>query len=131
MQMEPLSIGKAENIRLNKISLKGIEGEIEVKINNPNNIGFNVYPSYVDAYFSGIKLGRAETHDRVFLPANSNQTHKFFIKGDFKNISLADFTNLSLARMGQLELKGKIKAGKWFFRKSFDVTHTEKISLGK
>lgn len=131
MQMEPLTVGKVENVKVSKISLKGIEGEVSLKITNPNNIGFNVYPSYVDALFSGITLGRAETKQKVFIPAKSDLVHSFYFKGDFKNMGISDYTQLIGGKLGNIELKGKLKAGKWFYRKSFDVSHSQRISFGK
>ena len=130
MQMEPLTIGKAEKLKLTKISLQGIEGEISLKITNPNKVGFTVYPSYVEAFFSGIRLGKAETRSSVFVPASSDKEHTFYIKGNFKDIKLNDFTRLVGGKLGELEVKGKLRAGKWFIRRSFDVSHTQRISFG-
>jgi LEA14-like dessication related protein len=130
-QFQPLSIRNAENLKITKISLRGIEGEISISIVNPNSVGFNLYPSHVDAYFSGIKLGRAETNSKTFIPANSDAVHTFRITGNFRGISLASLANLSMGRLGELEIKGKLKAGKWFFKKRFAVSHTQKISFGK
>jgi hypothetical protein len=76
-------------------------------------------------------LGRAETNSKTFIPANSDAVHTFRITGNFRGISLASLANLSMGRLGELEIKGKLKAGKWFFKKRFAVSHTQKISFGK
>lgn len=130
-QFRPLSISNAENLRITKISLRGIEGEISISIVNPNSISFHLYPSHVDASFSGIKLGRAETESKTFIPANSDAVYTFRIRGNLRGVSLSSLTNLTLGNLGELEIKGKLKVGKWFFKKRFAVSHKQKISFGR
>ena len=129
MQFQSLSVGNAENLKISKISSKGIEGEITVNIINPNKMGFTVYPSFVELSIAGIKLGKAEMKKKVFIPAHSSISHVFFINGNFGEIKVTDYMKIIGGKFGDLEINGNIKAGKWFLKKRIEISHKQKISL--
>ncbi|MBC7865191.1 MAG: LEA type 2 family protein [Bacteroidia bacterium] len=131
MNFEAPKVSRTDDFKITKMTPQGIEAEITVNIKNPNDQSFKIYRSYFDLTYQGIALGRAYMHKKVKVPANSDQKHTFVLKGSLKGVSMEDMTKLMNGKAGTLEIDGKLKAGKWFYKKKFDVKHKQKISLSK
>jgi LEA14-like dessication related protein len=115
---------------MNKIDMKGLDADIQLGIKNPNSIGFSIYKSEFDVIFNGIYLGKAKSVKRVHIDANSEKTYSFNLKSDFKNVNIMDVMKLaSGGGSGQIQVKGNLKAGKFYLKKSFPVDEKERISL--
>lgn len=130
-QWEAPAIKSVERFKITKISLEGVEGELELKIKNPNPISFTLFHSSAKASFSGINLGSVSMKEKVRIPARSDKTHTFYLQGKFKEMKLSDLTQLFSAKLGQLDIDGKIKVGKWFYRKKFDLQFHDRVSVFK
>ena len=126
-----ISVSKIENFQVKKLTQEGIEAEVKVTINNPNTIGFSVFRSKCDVYYGGVYLGKAKLSKRVRIGANSNSEHTFKLKGKFKDMSFDLMGTLLSGRAQNLELKGFLKAGKFFYRKKFPLNRKEKIGMFK
>lgn len=125
------TIGNIERFKLTKISAEGVEGEVDISISNPNPFGFTVYKAKAEATFLGVKLGSASMNKKFRIPSKSSETHTLYLKTKFKEMQLPDLGKLLSGKLGVLELSGTIKAGKWFFKKRFDVRHEQRISIFK
>lgn len=125
------AIGNVERFKLTKISAEGIEGEVDVSISNPNPFGFTIFKASAAATFLGVKLGSASMKKKFRIPAKSSQTHTLYLQTKFKEMQLPDLGKLLSGKLGVLELSGTIKAGKWYFKKRFDLRHEQRISIFK
>ncbi|HEY1040084.1 MAG TPA: LEA type 2 family protein [Bacteroidia bacterium] len=126
-----ITVSNIDNFQVKKLTQAGIEGEVKVTINNPNPVGFSVFRSKCDVYFGGIYLGKAKLNKRVKIGANSNTEHVFKLSGKFKDMSFDKLGGLLSGRSQNLELKGYLKAGKFFYRKKFPLDRKEKINMFK
>ena len=106
---------------------KGIEGEIMVTIKNPNNMGFKVFRSKADIMYGEMKLGKAKMVKKVRIPPNSSAEYTFVLKGDLKDVSMAELPSLLMGKNKQMEIKGYIKAGKWYYKKRFPINEKQKL----
>jgi LEA14-like dessication related protein len=131
MSFEAPTVSRTDNFKVSKMTPQGIEGEITVDIKNPNSVGFNIYKSGFDVTYGGVYLGKAWMKKKIRIPGNSDKTHTFYLKSDFKDKSLMDITSLMSGKGGQLEIKGKLKVGKWFYKKKFEINHKQRVSLSK
>ncbi len=119
-----------KSFRVTKVSTEGIEAEIILGIKNPNPIGFSIYPSEFDVIFSGINLGKAKLYKRVHIDANSEKPYVFKLKSLFQKFNFMDITNLlSGNKIGIVEVKGDLIAGKFYLKKRFPVNIREKADL--
>ncbi len=120
-----------EGFKINKISMDGIDGDVLLKLKNPNALGFSVYRSEFDVNYSGVHLGKAKLRKRVRIKGNAEKTYAFNLTSDLKNSNIMDVMKLlsGAAFKNTLEVKGDLKAGKFFLKKSFPVDLKEKISL--
>lgn len=117
-----------KGFKINNVNAKGISAEVLLGIENPNNLGFSIYPSEFDVVFSGINLGKAKLNKRVHIDANTEKTYSFTLKSDFKNVNLMDIMKLmSGGSSGTVEVKGNLKAGKFYLKKKFPVDVKERV----
>ncbi len=126
-ELKEISIISINDFKVTKLTAEGIEGEIKVTINNPNTIGFKVFRSKADIMYGDLKLGKAKLVKKVKIPANSNTEHTFLLKGNFKDASMADIPGLLMGKSKQMEIKGYIKAGKWYYKKRFPIDEKQKL----
>lgn len=123
-----------ENVQIISISTKGAEAEITAKIKNPNSMGFTVYKSDMDVTLNGINTGKAYLTDNVKIKRNSEESYTFKIKSDFSNLSLTDFPSLlaiATSKNIKVGLKGNIKVGNLFVKRTFPVDVSEDVPIGK
>lgn len=121
-----------ENMKLLKLSQNGVEAEITAKIKNPNNTSFNIYKSEMDVTLNGLNVGKAYLSENVRIKKNSEEPYKFLIKSDFSALSITDIPkiiSMAMSKNVTIGLKGDLRAGKLFIKKSFPVELTQKVPM--
>jgi LEA14-like dessication related protein len=126
-EFKEISINNINSFKLTKMDAKSLEGEINVSINNPNNKSFKVYKSKATIFVGGSKLGEARIVKKVKIAANSSIDNTFILHGDFKELNLGTIANITMGKP-LVEIKGYIKAGKWFYKKKFPIDQKQKLS---
>ena len=129
-----VSFSGIENVQGVKLSKDGVEAEIMVKIKNPNNVAFKIYPSSFDATLNGINAGSAHLTKAVRIKANAEAAYAFHIKSDFKNMSLMDLPKLialATSKHTTISLKGTLKTGRFLIKRNYPINITKTISLNK
>jgi LEA14-like dessication related protein len=126
-EFKEISINNINNFKVTKMDLKSMEGEINVSINNPNSKSFKVYRSKATVFVGGTKLGTAKIIKKVKIPANSSVDNTFVLRGDFKELNFGTLANITMGKPA-VEIKGYLKAGKWFYKKKFPIDQKQKIS---
>ncbi|MBS1650525.1 MAG: LEA type 2 family protein [Bacteroidetes bacterium] len=118
-----------KNFKINKINQSGIDADVAIGIKNPNNIGFNVYPSNFNVVISGVNLGTAHSTKRVKIKAKTEKEYNFHLKSDFKSVSLTDILKMlgGGLNFGNIEVKGYVKIGKFLIRKKVPINAKERM----
>lgn len=127
-EFKEISISHIDGFKVTKLTASGIEGEIKVTVNNPNSTNFKVYKSKATIMYGDIKLGTAHIAKKVKIGASSNAPQTFILKGDLKDISFAQLPGLLMGKGNKMEIKGHIKAGKWYYKKKFPIDEKQKLS---
>jgi LEA14-like dessication related protein len=129
---EEIKVTNVEGFYLNKLTLENIEAQVQVKINNPNSRGFNIYPSEFDVVFSGMKLGKAKLNQKVRIKPKSEEIYTFKLNSKLSEINPMDALKLlNLGSLGNIEVKGELKVGKFYFKKKIPVNYSDKVKLFK
>ncbi|MDX2173820.1 MAG: LEA type 2 family protein [Bacteroidota bacterium] len=120
-----------KGFKINKVDLGGIDADIQLGIKNPNSIGFSVYRSSFDVIYNGVNLGTAHSKKRVHIDANSEKAYTFKLKSDFKNANMMDIMKLANGggKGGNVQIKGNMKAGKFYLKKKFPVDVKERVGM--
>lgn len=132
-EYQEIKVSDVKSFRLTKVSKEAVEGEVILGITNPNSMGFSIYPSEFDVVYSGINLGKARLYKRVRIGPNAEKDYVFKLRSDLKGVNLMDLLGLftgGSSRLGQIQVKGDLKAGKFFLKRRFPVDLKQKIGLG-
>ncbi len=132
-EFKEVQVTGVKSFRLTKVGQDGIEGEVIFGIKNPNDNGFSIYPSEFDITYSGMKMGKARLYKRVHINGHSEKPYVFKLKTDLKDLNLMDVMGLmggGGGKLGNIQVKGTLKAGKFYIKKRIPVDFSEKIGLG-
>jgi len=127
-----VQITQISGVKILKITDKGIDMEIGMKILNPNHYGFTIYPSNFDIILSGTDLGTAVLNQKEKVNANSEDIHLFQITTTFGKLlqgGLGSVLGLFTNKNAEIEIKGYLKAGRFLFRKSIPIDRKQKASI--
>ncbi len=124
---QEITVSKINDFKVTKVSASGIEGEIYITINNPNSIGFTIFPSSADITYGDVMLGRAYLKKKVKVGAKSAAEQVFSLKGSFKDVTLTKIFSLFSGGNKMMEVKGYLRAGKWFYKKRFPLNQKERV----
>ena len=129
---EEIKVTQVDGFYMNKVTTENLEAEIKLKINNPNPVGFSIYPSEFDIIFSGIRLGKAKLKKRVHIDAKSERVYSFQLNSKLTDLNPMDALRLlNLDNLGKIEVKGDLKAGKIFIKKKYPINYTDKVTILK
>jgi LEA14-like dessication related protein len=125
-----ITVTNVDSFYLNKITTEQIEAEVNVKINNPNTMGFSIYPSECDIVFSGIRLGKAKLDKRVHIDGKTEKIYTFKLNSKIADLNPLDALRLlNVEKLGNIEVKGELKAGKFYLKKKIPVNYTDKVKI--
>jgi LEA14-like dessication related protein len=128
-EVEVTQIGQ---VKIIKVSDKGIEMEIGVKIKNPNAYGFTIYRSSFNVTLAGTDLGTARLDKKVKIKGNSEDMHVFHIVAGVDKLmsgGLGGIFGLLAKKSGELQIKGNLKVGKFLIRKSIPIERKQRVNL--
>jgi len=129
-EFKEITVTNVDSFYMNKITTEQIEAEVNVKINNPNNTGFSIYPSEFDVMFSGVRLGKAKLNKRVHIDGKTEKVYTFKLNSKISEMNPLDALRLmNLDNLGKIDVKGELKAGKFYLKKKFPVNYTDKVKL--
>ncbi len=129
-EFKEASVTGVDGFSIKKIDIKEMQAELKLIIKNTNSFGFSVYPSEFDIMFSGISLGKAKLRKRVHLAGNTEQVYSFNLTTNLQDLNFLDAAMLlSSSNAGKLEVKGDLKAGKFYLKKKFPVNYSDKVNL--
>ena len=129
-EMKEIKVISVEGFYVNKLTAENIDAEIKLKIDNPNTMGFSIYPSQFDVTFSGIRLGKAKLHKRVHLSSGAEKVYTFKLNSKLSELNPLDILRLmNLENLGKIEVNGDLKVGKFYFKKKYPVNYTDKVKI--
>jgi len=129
---QDVTFSGVENFKIISLTQSGVEAEITAKIKNPNKTAFTIYKSEFDATLGGINAGKAHITKNVRIKPNSEEVYTFIIKSDFSKLSIADMPRIigmASSKNIKVGLKGNMKVGKLFVKKSVPVDFTKSVPL--
>lgn len=131
-EIQDLKLIGVDSFFVNKINTEGIDADVKLKVQNPNKMSFTIYPSEFDIIMSGIRLGKAKLAKRVHIDGNSERVYTFNLKTQLGDLNLFDAIKLlNPGNLGKIEVKGDLKAGKFFMKKRFPINYTDRINILK
>lgn len=104
---------------------------VEIRIDNPNAIGFRVNDPMFEVFLNSKKIGTAYSGAKLRVKARSNDYYGVYLGTDIKSWGDALGPLLSILTTGkiQFEVKGDLTARFLFWKRSLDVNISENVGL--
>ena len=83
---QDIEIQEVSDIRITKMSDKGIEAEVDIKVFNPNGYRVSIVSIDADLYVNNKDVGDARLRKKVILGKKSNEIHTIKIEGDYTDM---------------------------------------------
>ena len=132
---QEVTVTGLEGIEIKQVSKDGISGVLQVKINNPNKIGFNIYPSSVLTSLNGMPVGSAQLDHSISVAAHAEKTYALAFHIAFEGtdgkpgLNMMTLLSLAFSPNSEIKFKGDLIAGKLFWKKSSHFEYAKKIPL--
>jgi len=107
----------------NKISFKA-----DVKVFNPNWFAIKVKPSILDVYIEDQYMGKIHLEKKVKMKAKRESTLEFPLMIELEDGAMITAMKYAGKETIELQFKGKVKGGVWFFSKKIEIDETKTIS---
>ncbi len=134
-EWKDVKITKIENARIIKMDKNDLVAEIDVRVNNPNKVGFKIYKSDLDVLLNNSAVGKAKIKHKVKIKANAEETYTLAIAGKVDNLlsggGLLGLIATAASGSATINIKGTIKAGKFFYKKKFPIDNKQRVPLLK
>ncbi len=120
-----------KDVSVKKIDKKGMDINLAIEIENPNNFSFTVEKVRADIYADNIYLGKIKNYQNLKVLKESKQTYPLSFKLEFKELKNNYLSALKtvLRRKTRIRVTGYVKAKKFIFSRKipFDQTDTYKF----
>ncbi|HET6243180.1 MAG: LEA type 2 family protein [Bacteroidetes bacterium] len=132
--IEPLSVSKVENIKLQNFSKNSLALEVTFIIKNPNRYKFKITDNNFNVFLNNAELGTAKIKKKLIIPKKSEDSYTFIIETQFSKLAMGSIPSLlNMFRTKQVEFKliGEVKVKTLGVGKRFPVEIVEKVAIGK
>lgn len=105
---------------------------MEIRVDNPNRIGFKVTDPVFEVFLNSAKLGSAYSGKVIRVKARSDDYHEVFLGTDIHSLGQVLTPLLSILNTGkiQFEVKGDMTARVLFWKRTIHVGVSEYVNIG-
>ncbi len=125
-----------EFLAMENFEVEREDGKVTVRfdyvINNPNWYSVVIMPSSMDLTIADSDCGSVEIQEKIKIKKKAEGHYPFVLEGDASNFVKSAFSSIWALMSGKgidFNLKGKLKAGIFIFRKKWDMDYTYKMSF--
>lgn len=132
--IKPVTVTGVQDVKVEKLDMKGITFSSGLKINNPNKIGFGIYGSKMNVKMNGVSLGEITLDKKIKVRRKSESVHTVKMSASLVDMfgSLPALMQMVQKQNGNIEITGYIKVGALFFRKKFPINvNQSKVPVSK
>lgn len=115
------------NFKFQDLNGNKLNFSFDVKIDNPNTLGFKIKNGKVDVSGNGTKLGTITLTDKIKVKRKSENTYNVPLTLDLTNGGLFQIIKLAAAGEVEVKLDGKVRGKVLGLGKSIDVHETKKV----
>jgi len=133
---QDVTVTKVEQFHVLKLDPSGIVADLDLKIKNPNWLGFTIYDTDLDLKLNGNKVGKITLKDKVHINPHSEEAYTFVIASQFDKVlsgggGLMGLLSMAMTNSANIGVAGTLHAGKFLYRKKFKIDVSQKVPLTK
>lgn len=130
--LEDVKVKEVQNISINEFSKKKIDLTVDVLIENPNALSFQVKDVDLLIDVNGKSLGQTKLSEGFSIAGNSSEIHSVSLSAETGETFKELWPSLLMSALSQqieVRIHGQIKGGVFLVSRKIDVDHTEKVDL--
>lgn len=117
-----------EGVKMDKLDGKKITFSAGVKMFNPNWFAVKIKRSHVDVYVENQYMGKVFLEKKVKLKAKQESTLTFPLTAQLEDGAMFTILKYATKENVNVQIKGRLKGGVWFFSKKMDIDQTRVVS---
>ncbi len=132
--VQDVEVGEIQGIKVNELTTKSVELDLQIPINNKNNFSFKIKKVNLEIELNGSVLGTITEARNVKIPANSNETHHFYLNVDMSKVvsgSINVLASLMSKQKTGVKIKGYIKAKAFMVSEKIYIEENRPINIFK
>jgi LEA14-like dessication related protein len=127
--LEPITPTGIQDLKFGQVDiLKGtVDGEMGLKINNPNNFAVTVYSVELDVTIAGISMGHVKMDDKLKIEKNTEAVYPVKINATLTDVlgGIPKILDAIRKKQSKVQLTGSIKVGSGIFKHTFLINLNE------
>ncbi|MDQ3111412.1 MAG: LEA type 2 family protein [Bacteroidota bacterium] len=111
-----------------------VNGELGLKINNPNNFAVTVYLIELDVTIAGVSMGHVKLEDKFKIEKNAEAVYPVKVSATLTDLinGIPKILAAIQKKQSNVMLTGNIKVGSGIFKHTFPIDiNQEKVSTGR
>lgn len=120
-EFKDITLMEVNSMNVSQFDGQHMEAVVGVRISNPNGFTVTVEEGHFDLFMNEKSVGKATLKSPLHLEAGSTDVHQVAITGELTNVlgsGAAGLLGMLSGKNPALLLKGEVKAGRWFFKRT-------------
>lgn len=132
-KLQPIIPSGVQDVKFGNVDMMTgtVNGELGLKINNPNNFAVTVYLIELDVTVAGVSMGHVKLEDKFKIEKNAEAVYPVKITATLADVfnSIPKILTAIQKKQSVVMLTGNIKVGSGIFKHTFPVNiNQEKVS---
>lgn len=133
LSVEPVKITQIKKIQINSVSMRGLDLDVLLIINNPNYFDINLDDADIDMQINGINVGKITSKESYKIKRNAEAEYNFLVNASFTDL-LSDVLSVvnSLSRNeAEIKLVGQINVRSLWVKETIPIEKSQKVKLSR
>ena len=132
-KLKPIIPSGVQDVKFGKIDMMtgNVNGELGLKINNPNNFAVTVYLIELDVNVAGVSLGHVKLEDKFKIEKNAETVYPVKVTATLADV-MSGIPKILAAiqkKQSNVVLTGNIRVGSGIFKHTFPINiNQEKVN---
>lgn len=127
-EFEEPDFSDVSNFKFQELNGDAIDFSFDVKVDNPNKLGFKIKNGKVDITGNGKALGTVTLDEKIKIKRKSANTYTVPLTLDLSKGGLFNLIKLATAGEVELKLDGKVRGSVMGIGKSIEIHETKSVS---
>jgi LEA14-like dessication related protein len=135
-RLKPIIPSGVQDVKFGTVDMMTgiVNGELGLKINNPNNFAVTVYLIELDVSIAGVSMGHVKLEDKFKIEKNTEAVYPVKIAATLTDLinGIPKILSAIQKKQSNVALTGNIRVGSGVFKHTFPINiNQEKVSTGR
>jgi LEA14-like dessication related protein len=132
-KLKPIIPSGIQDVKFGTVDMRtgSVNGEVGLKINNPNNFAVTVYLIELDVTVAGVSMGHVKLEDKFKIEKNTETVYPVKVSATLTDLlnGIPKILAAIRSKQSNVALTGNIRVGSGIFKHTFPINiNQEKVS---